>query len=64
MAGQGVSRFEWSWALDGSGIAYIADQDASGVFELYASQPDGGNNVKLSGNLTAGGDVTAFEWGL
>lgn len=32
------------------------------VFELFASQPDGSDNTKLSGDLAVGGDVFAFEW--
>jgi Tol biopolymer transport system component len=62
MAGQGVSQFGWAWAPDSSAIGYIADQNTPGVDELFASQPDGGQNTRLSGNLANGGDVFEFEW--
>ncbi|MEE9533390.1 MAG: hypothetical protein V3W06_03145 [Acidimicrobiia bacterium] len=48
------------WAPDSSRIAYIADQDTDGVRELYSSLPGGGGNVKVSGPLVAGGDVSFF----
>jgi Tol biopolymer transport system component len=62
MAGQGVSQFGWAWAPDGSAIGYIADQNTPDIDELYASQPDGSQNTRLSGNLVNGGDVFEFEW--
>jgi Tol biopolymer transport system component len=62
MAGQGISSFGWAWAPDSSAIGYIADQNAPAIDELYASQPDGGHNTRLSGNLVNGGDVFDFEW--
>ena len=51
------------WAPDGSRIAYVADQDTDDVFELYSSLPGGGGNIKLSGSLVAGGDVSPdYSW--
>lgn len=59
-SGEYLDRY---WAPDGSRIAYVADQDADNVFELWTSLPDGGGNVKVSGALVAGGDVSAdYAW--
>ncbi|MEN8760276.1 MAG: hypothetical protein ABF303_17600 [Desulfobacterales bacterium] len=55
-----IDAFEW--APDSSRIAYIAKQDSSAE-ELYSSTPDGNaDNVKVSGDLTAGGGVFSFLW--
>jgi hypothetical protein len=43
-------------------VGYIADQDFDTINELYASQPNGLNNVLLSGELVNGGDVIRFDW--
>ena len=44
----GVKNFEWE--PDSNFIAYIADQDTDGVFELYVSPADANTpNVKISG---------------
>ena len=53
---------EFKWASDNSGLGYIADQDTDTVDELFASQPNGGNNTLLSGTLVSGGDVFSFDW--
>jgi len=59
----GLRSFDaFTWAPDSSRIAYIARQDSSAE-ELYSSTPDGSaDNVKVSGDLTAGGDVFSFLW--
>jgi Tol biopolymer transport system component len=67
MAGTGIKlisegMYAFAWAPDSSGVGYIADQNTDGIFELFASLPDGGNNTLLSGTLVNGGDVVAFEW--
>jgi hypothetical protein len=69
MAGNGLKEvaagsgdYFFAWALDSSRIAYIADQNAVGVFELFSSTPDGSDNVQVSGTLVSGGDVLDFEW--
>jgi len=40
---------------DGARVAYVADQDADEVFELFVT--DGGTLLRVSGALVAGGDV-------
>jgi hypothetical protein len=64
MAGAGISASgaAFGWAPDDSGIGYIADQDTSEVDELFASEPDGDDNSRLSGPLVGGGDVLFFDW--
>jgi Tol biopolymer transport system component len=54
----GASAFAWS--PDNARIAYLAQQDDLGAFELYASSPDGTGNVELSapGPRT----VVSFAW--
>ncbi|MGA9237271.1 MAG: hypothetical protein WBV91_20790, partial [Desulfobacterales bacterium] len=54
--------FDFAWSPDSSRIAYIADGDTLGVFELYTNVPFGTSEFKVSGTLTQGGDVTAFAW--
>lgn len=47
------------FSSDGTRLVYRADQDADEVYELYSVPVDGSAPpVKLSGPLTAGGDVT------
>jgi len=56
----GTRWFEW--APDGSRIAYIADQDTAGVYELFSVEPDGSGNARLSDDLDPGGSVKNFAW--
>ena len=53
---------DFAWSPDSSRIAYIADGDTLGVFELYTNVPFGTSDFKVSGTLTQGGDVTSFAW--
>jgi hypothetical protein len=46
VAGGNVDSFKWS--PDSSRVAYLADQDTINVPELYSSQSDGSDNVKIS----------------
>jgi Tol biopolymer transport system component len=59
--GQNITSFEW--APDSLRIAYLADQDFVGIFELYSSQSDGSGNVNISVLLVPNGNVSAFEYG-
>lgn len=71
MAGSGILRLSsgeyiFDWAADSSRVAYIADQDTSGVFELFTSTPDGIENDLVSDlpdpSADPGRDVKDFEW--
>jgi WD40 repeat protein len=53
---------DFAWSPDSSRLAYIADGDTLGVFELYTNVPFGTSKFKVSGTLTSGGDVKAFAW--
>ncbi|MGB8424911.1 MAG: hypothetical protein WCD88_03945 [Desulfobacterales bacterium] len=53
---------EFDWSPDSSRIAYTADGDTLGVFELYTNVPFGTSNFKVSGALISGGEVTSFAW--
>ena len=53
---------DFAWSPDSSRIAYIADGDTLGVFELYTNVPFGTSKFKVSGTLIQGGDVTSFAW--
>ncbi len=45
--------------LDGSNrVLFIADMDSDDVFELYSAAITGGSAVKVSGTMSASGDVT------
>ncbi|MEJ2165075.1 MAG: hypothetical protein P8X90_06065, partial [Desulfobacterales bacterium] len=61
----GTGDYFFAWAPDSSRssrVAYIADQRFADVFELFTNLPDGSDNVRVSGDLVAGGDVDAFVW--
>ena len=55
---------DFSWSPDSSRIAYRADQNSVGMIELFTVEPDGDDNLRISGDfdLTTGGDVTDFVW--
>ena len=53
---------DFAWSPDSSRLAYIADGDTLDVFELYTNVPFGTSQFKVSGDLIAGGEVTAFAW--
>lgn len=53
---------DFAWSSDSSRLAYIADGNELGVFELYTNVPFGTSETKVSGPLTPGGEVTAFAW--
>lgn len=65
VSGGGVTDFyanEFRIVADGSRVAFHADKDVDGVFELYSAAIDGGAiPLKLSGALVTGGSVTAFR---
>ena len=60
--GGGVVGNNLAWSPDSRRIAYHADQDTDGVFELYSATPDGAVNDKLNGALVTDGDVSGFAW--
>jgi Tol biopolymer transport system component len=62
IAGGVIGKRWFAWAPDGSRIAYIADQDTAGVYELFSVQPNGLGNARLSDDLDAGGSVKSFAW--
>ena len=47
---------------DANQIAYIADRNGAGRDELFVSPVDGYPSWRVSGDLIAEGDVTAFQW--
>jgi Tol biopolymer transport system component len=53
---------DFAWAPDSSRIAYIADQDVVGVFELYTDNTVGTSNRRVSAELSAGENLSAFLW--
>jgi Tol biopolymer transport system component len=64
-SGDDGEEFKWAWAPDSSGIGYISDQENDGVFELFASTPNGDDEpATLSGSFAEdeNGDVLFFEW--
>jgi Tol biopolymer transport system component len=53
----------FAFSPDGLHIAYVADQDADSVLELYAVDVATlGTSQKLNGALVSGGDVCRFEF--
>ncbi len=53
---------DFKWSPDSSLIAYRADQDTPNKIELYATDPAGTENNRVSGTLPSGGDVVEFKW--
>jgi dipeptidyl aminopeptidase/acylaminoacyl peptidase len=67
MAGNGIKKmitgkYAFAWASDNSRIAYLADQRAAGVIELFSVLPEGTSNIRLSGDLGSDRDVVEFLW--
>ena len=71
MAGGGIlvlssGEYVFGWAPNSSRVAYIADQNRNGVFELFTSTPDGNENDLVSDLpdplINPGPDVKDFEW--
>ncbi|HEX7901718.1 MAG TPA: hypothetical protein VF950_28420, partial [Planctomycetota bacterium] len=52
----------FAWAPDGSRLAYTADEDLEGVYELYTVRPDGQERRKVSPPLSEGRSVVWFSW--
>ncbi len=50
------------WSPDRTWIAFLADKEADEVFEVFVVEAVGGTPYKVSGTMTAGGDVEGFEW--
>jgi Tol biopolymer transport system component len=50
-----------AWAPDNSGIAYLAQQDSIGVYEVYVGNPNGSGTFKVSGTLTSSNSVALGE---
>lgn len=59
MEGANSTAFEWS--ADGSKVLYLADEDTSGIAELYLTPSNSRVPVKVSGPLAAGGSVSWFQ---
>lgn len=55
---------EWVISPGSTRVVYVADQDASGVYELYGVSITGGPAVKLNGPLVPGGDVGILNEGV
>jgi len=47
---------------NGNQIAYIADEESTGQYELFISPLDGYPSWRVSGDLIPEGDVSAFQW--
>ncbi len=59
--GPDVKDFEWE--PNSTLIAYVADQDTDGKFELYVSPKDSNiGNLKVSGTTMAGTGLTVYDW--
>jgi hypothetical protein len=53
---------DFAWSPDSFLIAYIADGDTLGVFELYTNLPSGTTPRKVCDDLIDDEDVWAFAW--
>jgi Tol biopolymer transport system component len=59
---QPSGEYVFGWAPNSSRVAYIANQNPAGAFELFTATPDGIANDQVSGALVVGGDVNFFQW--
>jgi len=55
-------EYLFGWAPNSSRLAYIANQVAQNIFELFTSTPDGATILKLSGDMGNNGEVDEFAW--
>ncbi len=71
MAGSGIlvlssGEYVFGWAPNSSRVAYIADQNTNGVFELFTSTPNDNKNDLVSDLpdplINPGRNVRDFEW--
>ena len=63
MAGIGIGDEDAALISPNSAkVVYTADQDTSGVYELYSVNIDGTGRVKLNGAMTASGDIWDRYW--
>lgn len=58
----GHNLLDYGWSPNGKYLAYTADQDINGKYELYVVPGAGKDPVKVSGELSPFGDVTSFQW--
>lgn len=58
-----VELFGFQWSPDSNSLLYRADQETDDVFELYRVGADGTNRIKVSGSMTAEGDVSKYTFG-
>ena len=52
----------YAWSPDSALIAYRADQDVVGEFELYTAPPSGAVNNNISDITATGGEVRQYLW--
>ncbi len=57
-----VVQGSYVWAPDGSRIAYLADVNTAGLFEVLTSTPNGSDIKQLNATLTAGQEITDHAW--
>jgi Tol biopolymer transport system component len=55
--GRNVSESGFQFSPDGSRVLYHSDERTNGVSEIFSAPTDGGDPVRLNGDLAAGGDV-------
>jgi hypothetical protein len=54
---------DFQWQPSSTNIAYVADQDTDGKFELYVSPKDSNTgNLKVSGTTMTGTGLTVYDW--
>ncbi|MBX7158623.1 MAG: hypothetical protein K1X66_09595 [Verrucomicrobiae bacterium] len=56
-----VNSERFALASGNKRAVYVADPGALGIFELFSVPINGGDSIKLSGNLTVGGNVGQVE---
>jgi hypothetical protein len=57
----GVAKANFDFTPDSQQVVYMADQQTNNIEELFISNVDGTGNLKISGSLVSGGNVSNFK---
>ncbi|MEO0439079.1 MAG: hypothetical protein AAF098_19545, partial [Pseudomonadota bacterium] len=57
----GFLRSAGVWSADGESVLYVSEQELANVRELFLSDREATQSLKLSGTMTTGGRVLRFE---
>ncbi|MGE3762942.1 MAG: TolB family protein [Kofleriaceae bacterium] len=62
MVGDNADTLDFTWAPDGSHVAYLVADYASSVHELHVSASSGNDEVIVSGTMTLNAILASYAW--